>query len=68
MPRRPNYRFDRAERNRAEEAKKDEKLYPIIAARSPAAATSAGRTGESIGTSGFMRAHPRAQPAAVQDR
>jgi hypothetical protein len=26
MPRRPNYRFERAERNRAKEAKKEEKL------------------------------------------
>jgi hypothetical protein len=26
MPRKPNYRFERAERNRAKEAKKEEKL------------------------------------------
>lgn len=26
MPRRPNYRFERAERNRAKEAKREEKL------------------------------------------
>jgi hypothetical protein len=26
MPRRPNYRFERAERNRAKESKKEEKL------------------------------------------
>lgn len=26
MPRRPNYRFERAERNRAKEVKKEEKL------------------------------------------
>jgi hypothetical protein len=26
MPRRPNYRFERAERNRAKEAKKEDKL------------------------------------------
>jgi hypothetical protein len=26
MPRRPNYRFERAERDRAKEAKKEEKL------------------------------------------
>jgi len=38
MPRRPNYRFERSERNRAKEAKREEKLkrqQERVSARTP---------------------------------